>query len=50
MSSKLRVTIAVNQALWVTHFLMLPLLTNCYVPGTVLKALPTFNPSKNSLQ
>lgn len=45
-----RVTSVVNPALQATHSLMLLLLTNCYVPGTVLRALPTFNPSKNSLQ
>lgn len=48
--SKLSVITAVNQALQVTHFLMVPLLANCYVPGTVLTALPTFNPSKNPLE
>lgn len=48
MSPKVRVTSVVNPALQATHSLMLLLLTNCYVPGTVLRALPTFNPSKNS--
>lgn len=50
MSSTLSLIIVVNQALQVTHFLMVPLITNCYVLGTVLTALLTFNPSKNPLE